>query len=73
MARAVNERKPAAKGQLRSKRPIAACKQLAPGRDYRRKNDVSVDAADAASGLAGAGCAAGVGAGSSRFDERLEE
>lgn len=41
---------------------------------YRLKNDDSVDPADvdAASGFAGAGCAAGAGAGSSRF-ERFDE
>lgn len=41
---------------------------------YRLKNEDSVDPAEAeaASGFAGAGCAAGVGAGSSRF-ERLDE
>jgi len=41
---------------------------------YRLKNDDNVDPAevDAASGFAGAGCAAGAGAGSSRF-ERFDE
>ena len=75
MERAVNERKSAANGQRRSQRPIAACKRL-PSRwaaSYRLKKDVSVDAADAVSGLAGAGGAAGGGAGSSRFDDRFEE
>ncbi|TWB66390.1 hypothetical protein FBZ94_10162 [Bradyrhizobium sacchari] len=47
---------------------------LLPKREvYRLKNDVSVDPADAVSGLAGAGCGGGAGAGSSRFDERFEE
>ena len=43
------------------------------GAFYRLKNDVRVDAAEAVSGFAGATCAAGAGAGSSRFDERFEE
>jgi hypothetical protein len=42
---------------------------------YRRKNDDSVDPAEAVSGFACAagGCAAGGGAGSSRFEERFDE
>ena len=40
---------------------------------YRLKNDDIVELADAVSGFGwAAGCAAGAGAGSSRFDERLE-
>jgi len=42
---------------------------------YRLKNDDNVDPADAVSGFAAAaaGGATGAGAGSSRFEERLEE
>ena len=54
----------------------AKCHMRSPsvedGASYRLKKDVRVDAAEAVSGLAGAGCAAGAGAGSSRFDERFE-
>lgn len=54
----------------RCKRDGYVCEGLA---SYLLKNDDSVDPADAVSGLAGAGCAAAAGAGSSRFDERFEE